>query len=34
VQAAREAIADGRAEQGLDAYLEATLRHAPAEAAS
>jgi anthranilate phosphoribosyltransferase len=34
VQAAREAIADGRAEQALDAYLEATLRHAPAEAAS
>jgi len=33
VQAAREAIADGRALAALDAYVQATLRHAPAEAA-
>jgi anthranilate phosphoribosyltransferase len=33
VQAAREAIADGRAIAALDSYVEATVRHAPAEAA-
>ncbi len=33
VQAAREAIADGRALAALDSYVQATLRHAPAEAA-
>ncbi len=33
VQAAREAIADGRAIAALDGYVQATLRHAPSEAA-
>jgi len=33
VQAAREAIADGRALGALEGYVEATLRHAPSEAA-
>jgi anthranilate phosphoribosyltransferase len=33
VQAAREAIADGRAIAALDSYVQATVRHAPAEAA-
>jgi len=33
VQAAREAIADGRALAALDGYVEATQRHAPSEAA-
>jgi anthranilate phosphoribosyltransferase len=33
VRAAREAIADGRALAALDGYVQATLRHAPSEAA-
>jgi anthranilate phosphoribosyltransferase len=33
VQAAREAIADGRATETLDRYLNASRRYAPAEAA-
>jgi anthranilate phosphoribosyltransferase len=34
VQAAREAIADGRATAALEGYLQASQRHAPAKAAS
>ncbi|MGO9490419.1 MAG: anthranilate phosphoribosyltransferase [Solirubrobacteraceae bacterium] len=34
VQAAREAVQDGRALQALEGYVAASLRHAPAEAAS
>ncbi len=34
VEAAREAIADGRAEAALEAYIEATQRHAPSGAAA
>jgi anthranilate phosphoribosyltransferase len=34
VQAAREAIRDGRATTALDGYVAASLRHAPAEAGS
>jgi anthranilate phosphoribosyltransferase len=33
VVAAREALADGRALGALDAYVQASVRHAPAEAA-
>ncbi len=33
VEAARQAIADGRAAQALQGYVEATRRHAPAESA-
>jgi anthranilate phosphoribosyltransferase len=34
VQAARAALADGAAAEALEGYVQATLRHAPAEAAS
>jgi hypothetical protein len=34
VQAARAALADGRAASALDAYVSTSRRHAPAEAVS
>jgi hypothetical protein len=34
VQVARAAIAEGRALQALDAYVDASRRHAPSEVAS